>query len=255
MAVYLVLLMPIESSTMKIAFAAVILYFESKVFRSYYVLIAALVLAIYCILTVFRKNHRFPPAVKIIITTVTMYLLVCMMMVVASVAMHDEYEQIMGIRDYSLSGREDDVDSVTIIKNWVGGDNSSSLPLFLLNYLINAFRMMIPFELAVKGIQYIPFFCFQVAVTIYLAHLFGKLDEIEDETQFLAISIFLGYVLASVLFEPDFGSWVRHEAATFPVLHLLVFSRNQRLSQWKRDVNKIKGRIGRHANTVRGMEI
>ena len=155
MAVYLVLLMPIESSTMKIAFAAVILYFESKVFRSYYVLIAALVLAIYCILTVFRKNHRFPPAVKIIITTVTMYLLVCMMMVVASVAMHDEYEQIMGIRDYSLSGREDDVDSVTIIKNWVGGDNSSSLPLFLLNYLINAFRMMIPFELAVKGIQYI----------------------------------------------------------------------------------------------------
>ena len=58
-----------------------------------------------------------------------------------------------------------------------------------------------------------------------------------------------------MLFEPDFGSWVRHEAATFPVLHLLVFSRNQRLSQWKRDVNKIKGRIGRHANTVRGMEI
>ena len=254
MAVYLVLLMPIESSTMKIAFAAVILYFESKVFRSYYVLIAALVLAIYCILTVFRKNHRFPPAVKIIITTVTMYLLVCMMMVVASVAMHDEYEQIMGIRDYSLSGREDDVDSVTIIKNWVGGDNSSSLPLFLLNYLINAFRMMIPFELAVKGIQYLPFFCFQVAATIYLAHLFGKLDEIEDETQFLAISIFLGYVLASVLFEPDFGSWVRHEAATFPVLQLLVFSQNQRLSQWKQDINKIKGRIGRHANVAGKME-
>ena len=254
MAVYLVLLMPIESSTMKIAFATVILYFESKVFRSYYVLIAALVLAIYCILTMFRKNHKFPPAVKIIITTVTMYLLVCMMMVVASVAMHDEYEQIMGIRDYSLNGREDDVDSVTIIKNWVGGDNSSNLPLFLLNYLINAFRMMIPLELAVKGIQYLPFFCFQVAVTVYLAHLFGKLDEIEDETQFLAISIFLGYVLASVLFEPDFGSWVRHEAATFPVLQLLVFSQNQRLSQWKQDINKIKGRIGRHANVAGKME-
>ena len=255
MAVYLVLLMPIKSSAVKIVCAAIILYFESKVFRSYYVLIAALVLAIYCILAVFRRNHRLPPAVKIIITTVTMYLLVCVMMVVASVAMHSEYEQIMGIRDYSLSSREGDVDSVTIIKNWVGGDNSTNLPLFLLNYLINAVRMMIPFELAIKGVQYLPFFCFQVAVTVYLAHLFGKLDEIEDETQFLAISIFLGYVLASVLFEPDFGSWVRHEAATFPVLHLLVFSRNQRLSQWKRDVNKIKGRIGRHANTVRGMEI
>ena len=254
MAVYLVLLMPIKSSAVKIACAAIILYFESKVFRSYYVLIAALVLAIYCILAVFRRNHRLPPAVKIIITTVTMYLLVCVMMVVASVAMHSEYEQIMGIRDYSLSSREGDVDSVTIIKNWVGGDNSTNLPLFLLNYLINAVRMMIPFELAIKGVQYLPFFCFQVAVTVYLAHLFGKLDEIEDETQFLAISIFLGYVLASALFEPDFGSWVRHEAATFPVLHLLVFSRNQQLSQWKRDVDRIKGRIGRHANVARKME-
>lgn len=254
MAVYLVLLMPIKSSAVKIVCAAIILYFESKVFRSYYVLIAALVLAIYCILAVFRRNHRLPPAVKIIITTVTMYLLVCVMMVVASVAMHSEYEQIMGIRDYSLSSREGDVDSVTIIKNWVGGDNSTNLPLFLLNYLINAVRMMIPFELAIKGVQYLPFFCFQVAVTVYLAHLFGKLDEIEDETQFLAISIFLGYVLASALFEPDFGSWVRHEAATFPVLHLLVFSRNQQLSQWKRDVDRIKGRIGRHANVARKME-
>lgn len=254
MAVYLVLLVPIKSSAVKIVCAAIILYFESKVFRSYYVLIAALVLAIYCILAVFRRNHRLPPAVKIIITTVTMYLLVCVMMVVASVAMHSEYEQIMGIRDYSLSSREGDVDSVTIIKNWVGGDNSTNLPLFLLNYLINAVRMMIPFELAIKGVQYLPFFCFQVAVTVYLAHLFGKLDEIEDETQFLAISIFLGYVLASALFEPDFGSWVRHEAATFPVLHLLVFSRNQQLSQWKRDVDRIKGRIGRHANVARKME-
>lgn len=254
MAVYLVLLMPIKSSAVKIVCAAIILYFESKVFRSYYVLIAALVLAIYCILAVFRRNHRLPPAVKIIITTVTMYLLVCVMMVVASVAMHSEYEQIMGIRDYSLSSREGDVDSVTIIKNWVGGDNSTNLPLFLLNYLINAVRMMIPFELAIKGVQYLPFFCFQVAVTVYLAHLFGKLDEIEDETQFLAISIFLGYVLASALFEPDFGSWVRHEAATFPVLHLLVFSRNQQLSQWKQDVDRIKGRIGRHANVARKME-
>ena len=255
MAVYLVLLIPIESSVMKIVFSAVILYFESKVFRSYYVLIAALVLAIYCILVVFRRNHKIPPTIKIVITVVTMYLLVCAMMVVASVAMPGEYHQIMGIRDYSLNGREDDVDSVTIIKNWVGGDNSTNLPLFLLNYLINAVRMMIPFELAVKGVQYLPFFFFQVAVTVYLVHLFGKLDEIEDNTQFLAISIFLGYVLASVLFEPDFGSWVRHEAATFPVLHLLVFSPNQRLSQWKLDVEKIKGRVGRHANTIAREEV
>ena len=253
MAVYLILLVPIESSLLKIVLAAAVLYFESKVFRSYYMLIAAFVLAIYCILIVFRRNHKLPPAVKTTITVATMYLLVCAMMVMASVAMHSEYEQIMGIRDYSLTGREDDVDSVTIIKNWIGGDNSTNLPLFLLNYLINAVRMMIPFELALKGVQYLPFFFFQVAVTVYLVHLFGKLDEIQDNMQFLAISIFLGYVLASVLFEPDFGSWVRHEAATFPVLHLLVLSPNQRLSQWKRDISKLKKRVGRHSSVTVGV--
>lgn len=87
-------------------------------------------------------------------------------------------------------------------------------------------------------------------MTIYLVHLFGKLDEIDDEVQFLAISVFLGYVLASVLFEPDFGSWVRHEAATFPVLHLLVLSPNQQVSQWKRDINKVKDRFGKHSHAA-----
>lgn len=251
LAVYAVLLLPIDIPFVKIGIAAVILYYESKVFRSYYVLIAALVIAIYCILLFFRSRHKIPPAIKIVLTIVAMYVLVCVMMVATSVVLPGEYQQIMGIRDYSLAGREDDVDSVTVIKNWVGGDNSTNLPLFLLNYLINAVRMMIPFELAVMGVQYIPFVCFQVAVTVYLAHLFGKIDEVDDEKQFLATAIFLGYVLASVLFEPDFGSWVRHEASTFPVLHLLVMSPNQRLSQWKVDVEKIKKRRGKHSGVIK----
>ncbi len=92
-------------------------------------------------------------------------------------------------------------------------------------------------------------------MTVYLAHLFGKLDEIDDEKQFLATAIFLGYVLASVLFEPDFGSWVRHEAATFPVLHLLVMSPNQQLSQWKVDVDKIKKRSGRHSHVIKKVTV
>ena len=40
----------------------------------------------------------------------------------------------------------------------------------------------------------------------------------------LALSVFTAYILGSFLFEPDFGSWVRHEAATFPVLHMIACS-------------------------------
>lgn len=239
-AVYVVLLLPIRNQLLKIIISAVILYFESKVFRSYYILIAALVLAVYCLLAVFRHVRNLLPAVKIALTVSSLYLLVCMVMVVAQVVMPDEYSQIINVRNTSLSGREGDTDAVTIIQNWVGSETDTSLPLFLVNYLINAVRMMIPFELAVKGVQYLPFFCFQLAVTIYLVHLFGKLDKIDDELQFMAIAVFLGYLLASPLFEPDFGSWVRHESATFPILHLLVFSPNQQISQWRQDINKVR---------------
>jgi cell division protein FtsW (lipid II flippase) len=107
--------------------------------------------------------------------------------------------------------------------------------------------MLVPVELLTKGMQYIPFLFFQLAVTVYLAGLFVHVDEIEDENQFLALSIFLGYFLASAIFEPDFGSWVRHESATFPVLHLLVMSSNQRVSAWKTNAEVLKSKFHKQA--------
>ena len=194
---------------------------------------AALVVAMYCILVMFRQAKKLSPHGKIVAMIVSMYLLVCAVMVVSRVVMPGAYQQIMTVRSDSLDGRSSDVANATLINNWIGGNNTTSLPLFLINYLINALRMMLPFELAVRSLQYLPFFFFQLAVTVYLAHLFGKISEIEDEVQLLAVAVFLGYLLASVIFEPDFGSWVRHESATFPVLHLLVMSRNQRIREWK----------------------
>ena len=115
--------------------------------------------------------------------------------------------------------------------------------------------MLVPVELLTKGMQYIPFLLFQLAVTVYLASLFVHVDEIEDENQFLALSIFLGYFLASAIFEPDFGSWVRHESATFPVLHLLVMSSNQCVSAWKANAAALKSKFhkqSKHSSSWEG---
>ena len=49
------------------------------------------------------------------------------------------------------------------------------------------------------------------------------MDELDDKS-FIGLCIFLAYFLGSVLFEPDFGSFVRHEAATLPVIILMVFN-------------------------------
>ena len=45
------------------------------------------------------------------------------------------------------------------------------------------------------------------------------------KTAIIALSVFTAYLLGSFIFEPDFGSFVRHEAATFPVLHLMVLDK------------------------------
>ena len=240
-AVYLVIISPIGNTTVKLLISSLILYFESTVFRAYYILIAALAIAVYCILRLFHRFVNLPRVVRLLGILLSMYVLVCAVMFVARVAKPDEFQLIMSVRDASLAGRD--------------ADTEASVPLFLVNYGINAARMLVPVELLTKGMQYIPFLLFQLAVTVYLASLFVHVDEIEDENQFLALSIFLGYFLASAIFEPDFGSWVRHESATFPVLHLLVMSSNQCVSAWKANAAALKSKFhkqSKHSSSWEG---
>lgn len=145
---------------MKLLISSLILYFESTVFRAYYILIAALAIAVYCILRLFHRFVNLPRVVRLLGILLSMYVLVCAVMFVARVAKPDEFQLIMSVRDASLAGRDADTEaSVTIIQNWIGGDSASSgnLPLFLVNYGINAARMLVPVELLTKGMQYIPF--------------------------------------------------------------------------------------------------
>lgn len=233
-AVYLILLIPINNS-IKIVLSAGVLCFESLVFRSYYILIAAFVVSVYCILMFFRSRTKLSYIGKIAGMVISMYLLVCAAMIAAQVVMPSAYHDVMNVRSESLDGRDTTAAGAgaTIINNWIGDNETTSLPMFLINYFFNAFRMMLPIELLFKGVQYLPFLIFQIAVTIYVVHLFGNVSELDDEQSLLGLSIYLGYFLASAIFEPDFGSWTRHEAATFPILHMLVMSSNQRVAAWK----------------------
>lgn len=244
LAAYLILIVPFRNNVVKIILVAGVLGFESLVFRSYYILIAALVVSVYCILMFFRGRSGLSYIGKIVGMIVSMYLLVCAVMVVAQVVMPSAYHDVMTVRSASVDGRDGSAAAAgaTIINNWIGSNETTSLPMFLINYFFNAFRMMLPVELMFKGVQYLPFLIFQIAVTVYIVHLFGNVSELDDELSLLSLSIYLGYFLASAIFEPDFGSWTRHEAATFPILHLLVMSSNQRVVSWKSS----RAHIGMH---------
>ncbi|OZG61334.1 hypothetical protein BLEM_1546 [Bifidobacterium lemurum] len=229
--VYLVLILPINSSTLKILLSAGVLYYESTFFREYYILIAALVLAVYAVLQFFRCRSELHVG-SVLLIVVILLGLIYIMLAVASRIMPDEYDQVLSLRAGYDEAFDGNTDSSTFIQNWVAGEG---LPIFMVNYVINAFRMMIPIELAMRGAYYLPFFVFQTLVTFYLVNLLRQINRIKDPVLFLALCVFLGYVLASFIFEPDFGSWTRHEAATFPVLLLLVLNRYQRVPLTSRE--------------------
>ena len=44
----------------------------------------------------------------------------------------------------------------------------------------------------------------------------------------VALSCFIAYFLGSVVFEPDFGSWTRHEATTFPILQMMALGSGEK---------------------------
>lgn len=228
--VYLVITLPFKAPIFKLIVSAIILAYESTFFRPYYILIAAFAISMYVILQFFCKRKKLPPLLTLLGIGISSYLLVCLMMVAAMVIMPSEYNYIMGIRSYQTDTRVGSEDAATIIQDIIPG---SSLPMFLVNYLINAVRMMIPMELFMRGVGYLPFLVFQLALTWYMAQLMRKIRNIDDDKQFIALAIFMGYILASFMFEPDFGSWLRHESSTFPVMILLIMSENQRASEWK----------------------
>lgn len=47
-------------------------------------------------------------------------------------------------------------------------------------------------------------------------------EEDRRDTRTAALYLYLAFLLCSAAFEPDFGSWIRHEGITFPILLLIM---------------------------------
>ncbi len=95
--------------------------------------------------------------------------------------------------------------------------SSSNLFIFSMDYIIMIGRMMLPVELLRLGIKYVPYVVFQFMVTYYVIRLFKGVKN-RDNVRNITLYIYLGFLFCSAAFEPDFGSWVRHEAVVFPIM-------------------------------------
>lgn len=205
----------------KITLISVFFFVEAVYFRQYFIIISLFLIAITSItyyISRTRKNIGLFSYIAIILVVVYAFL------ILSSFIAPEQYEEVTNAREGVNKDREDSTDAATLISNLIPGNTLISE---LINYPINAVRMLVPLELLLKGLSYAPFVFFQLLVTIYFIHctkiLFTHL--IFNDKYLISYIIFLSFILTSFFFEPDFGSWVRHEIAAFPVFQYLFFSK------------------------------
>jgi hypothetical protein len=99
------------------------------------------------------------------------------------------------------------------------------LELFSVNYVITAVRMLFPLELLRFGPMYLIYVVFQCLLSVYVVHGLLHYQACNPVKQ-IALCLYWGFFFCSATFEPDFGSWVRHESVAFPIL-LFIISDNK----------------------------
>lgn len=210
----------IKNTKMKIAFISILFLAESLLFRSYYILTCV----IFIVLTIFvpfilEKLEKRDNATKAVLLLFISFVTLVLFLALCKRFLPDEYSKLVGIRNRTNMSRSENSDAQTMIVNLI--NDNGNVFLCAINFFINAFRILFPFELLFKGVYYFPFCVFQFLITWELIHCIIKFKSLDSKTK-LAFYVMLAYFLVAFFFEPDFGSFVRHEAATFPVLFMLL---------------------------------
>ncbi len=190
-----------------------ILYWASVSYRDYYILIAVFMLGASWICKTFILMKEKLTIYDIILVVFVLGVGYYLLLTVAKVAMPEEYRQLVRVRTRETVARTD-------ISNWITRD-ASNLPLFTLDYLVMLVRMMVPIELVTFGPKYWPYVAYQIMVTFYVVMALKNIKK-NHKSKNVALYVYLGFLCGSATFEPDFGSWVRHEAAIAPVLFILA---------------------------------
>ena len=217
--IYIIITSPIKNTMLKLIGCVAVYYWESTSFRSYYIIMAAMSVLLYFVFTWLKRRNKVTKLMRVT-TVIICFVGIFAFFYASSFVAHDDYIEALNVRDSSTSTIREQGGANSAIYNPI--EVNGNLGVFMIDYVINAFRMMIPIELLLKSPGYAPFFVYQIFILVYLFKALANIKTM-DKKMVVALSCFVAYFFGSVVFEPDFGSWVRHEATTFPVFQLLVY--------------------------------
>lgn len=194
----------------KVFVGIIILWISSICFREYYILTAFFSGIIYLIYYFIKKKNI--EGLKSHIFSISMYLIVLFLFLsVAEVVFFEDYSAIINLRSVGYQYLIE-LGTDSFINNVIEGDG---IYIYILNYIINYFRLLLPIELLFGGkIYYIPFVIYQIAFTYYYIKNIGNLRKITNE-KFICMIFLTSFIMVATMMEPDFGSWVRHQSACY----------------------------------------
>lgn len=219
LAMYAALCVFQRSSKACLASALIIVVLSALYFREYYVLIIPFGFIAYFILTRVSSSQSITTRSALTLLLVGLFLAYILIMLVAERIDPASYNELIRVRVHRFST----VSAASQMRNLFQTD---SLIVMGIDYVLMVIRMMLPIELLRLGAGYIPYIAFQLivtwslvkAVSDYIKRNRRSFGYQTDAPTLIAISIVVGFILTSAVFEPDFGSWVRHESVLFPVL-------------------------------------
>ncbi len=212
---FIVIALPIHNVLIKVLGCAAVFYWESNTYRSYYILMACMCLVLFIVFYLFKVTFKRITFIKIVIAAVLCFVAMFSFVFASQYVDKKSYNDVITTKD-----THDNEGADTEIKNVF--ESNGNFGRFMINYVINAVRMMIPIELLFKSPGYAPFVVYQFFILRYWIRAIRNIREIND-TALVSLICFTSYLFGSFVFEPDYGSWVRHESASFPVFFVLAY--------------------------------
>lgn len=185
-------------------------------FRKYYVLIAFLFMLIYIIYIILKKINL--KRYNFIIAFVFILLAIFIFLIISSIFMPNQYKELVRVKerismaDSAIHGIAEKVDNINFF-------------ILIVDYVVVSIKLLFPIELIFLGIKYLPYIFYQFLISYFVIKSMISLKQ-NDENKNLALFAYLAFLIGSSMFEPDFGSWIRHEAVFCPILFIICGAKN-----------------------------
>lgn len=208
-----------KSTLSKIIAGVAVLIISSVLFRDYYILVSFFSITTY-IINEFIKRKNINGLKSLLISISYSIVVLYIFLLLSSFLFLNQYEAIINLRGiHYVKLLKASTDS--FIGNIIDGNNMFA---YLINYIINYFRLLVPIELFFKiKMYYIPYVIYQITWTIYYIKNMCNLSNI-DENKYMSLVFLTSFILVSVMMEPDFGSWIRHQCSCYMFMITLLKS-------------------------------